>query len=116
MSVLSLGPSQTLVAYAKNCMIQPAPLSLSGKAAGMGNFMDLNNGPCKCRENIRRQAKLCVIAKFTKWDLLTNKLNYIRTLWLICEEISNCHLEQNKSKVKHEDKLSYFLKNVTYRH
>lgn len=57
MSVLSLGQSRALVAYAKKHKIQPAPLLLSGKAAGMGNFMDLNNGPCKCIENIRRQAK-----------------------------------------------------------
>lgn len=57
MSVLSLGQSGALVAYAKKHKIQPAPLLLSGKAAGMGNFMDLNNGPCKCIENIRRQAK-----------------------------------------------------------
>lgn len=65
-SVLSVRQSQTLVGYAKNSMIQPASLSLSGKAAGMGNSMDLNNGPCKCIENIRRQAKLCAVAKFTK--------------------------------------------------
>lgn len=57
MSVLSLGQSWALVAYAKKHMIQPAPHLLSGKSAGMGNFMDLNNGPCKCIEYIRRQAK-----------------------------------------------------------
>lgn len=64
--MLSVGQFQALVGYAKNSMIQPASLSLSGKAAGMGNSMYLNNGPCKCIENIRRKAKLCAVAKFTK--------------------------------------------------
>lgn len=68
MSVLSLGQSGTLVAYAKNHMIPPVSKLPSGRASGVGvsNFMDLTKVPDKCINNIRKEAKKKVRRKERK--------------------------------------------------